>query len=90
MELEDLSNYINLSPERIRHLFVEQMHIPFTQYVLWKRIRKTIQLVIREESTINEACHRFGFTDQPHFNRSFKRIFGLTPLVVIRNCRVLL
>jgi len=90
LELEDLSKHINLSPERIRHLFVQQMHITFSQYVLWKRIRKTMEVVIKEESRIIEACHRFGFTDQSHFNRSFKRIFGLTPFGIIRNSRVLL
>lgn len=90
LELEDLQPHINLSTERIRHLFVQQMHISFSQYVLWKRIRKTMQMAIAGESKLTEACYRFGFSDQAHFNKAFKRIFGVTPFGIIRYCRVLL
>ncbi|GAB3926137.1 helix-turn-helix transcriptional regulator [Larkinella terrae] len=90
LELEDIANQLCLSPDRARHLFVQQMGIPFSQYILWKRIRNTMAVAITEESKLADACLRFGFTDQPHFNRTFKRIFGLPPVGIIRHCRVLL
>jgi len=90
IDLEHLAGLINLSSERTRHLFVQEMGIPFTQYIMWQRIRKTMVVAITEESKLIEACLRFGFTDQPHFNRTFKRIFGMTPGGIIRYCRVLM
>ena len=90
IELESVADKMNLSLNRARHLFVEEMGIPFTQYVLWQRIRKTMSAAIIEESRLTEACLRFGFVDQPHFNKIFKRIFGLPPQSIIKYCRVLL
>ncbi|WP_221394634.1 AraC family transcriptional regulator [Dyadobacter sp. NIV53] len=81
---------INLSAGRTRHLFAQELGMPFSQYVLWKRIQKTIAVAIAEESKLTDVCLRFGFTDQSHFNHTFKRIFGLTPRNMIRNHRVLL
>jgi len=90
LELKDIANQINLSPERLRRLFVQEVGTLFSQYVIWMRIRKTIKVAMIEENKFNEACLRFGFTDQPHFNKTFKRIFGLTPVGIIRYCRVVL
>ncbi len=90
LDLEDIANLLFLSTDRTRHLFVEHMGIPFSQYILWKRIRNTMAVAIIEEGKLTEACLRFGFTDQPHFNRTFKRIFGLPPSIIIRHSRVLL
>lgn len=90
LELRDVASHINLSVDHARHLFVQQLGIPFSQYVRWKRIRKTMAVAVTEERKLTNACLRFGFTDQPHFNRTFKRIFGVTPSTIIRHCRVLL
>lgn len=90
LRLEDIADYVNLSADRIRHLFVIQMHIPFSQYLLWRRIRKVMEATLNKESKMNEACFNYGFTDQSHFNKTFKRIFGLTPGLLIRDARFLL
>ena len=90
LELEAVAVCINLSAGRTRHLFVQELGMPFSQYVVWKRIQKIMAVVIANEGKFTDVCLRFGFTDQSHFNHTFKRIFGLTPLNMIRNHRVLL
>jgi len=90
IEIEAFAKKIQLSLGRTRHLFMEEMGVSFSQYVIWQRIRKTMAVAIIEESKLTEACLRFGFNDQPHFNKTFKRIFGIAPFGVIRYCRVLL
>lgn len=90
LKLKVVAAYINLSSDRTRHLFTQQTGTTFSQYVLWKRIQRTIALTIPENGRFNEICLQFGFTDQAHFNHSFKRIFGLTPRNMIRNNRFLL
>jgi len=90
IELEDIGSILELSPGRLRHLFAEQMGIPFSQYILWKRMRNTLRAAILDEDTLTQACHRFGFADQPHFNRSFRRFFGMKPRLLINYSRILL
>jgi len=78
---------IHLSPERARHLFARETGVPFSQYVLWKRVRKVIALVVRDGSTLGEAALAAGFADQAHFNRIFKRMFGISPKTHLKNSR---
>lgn len=88
--LGDVASYLNLSPERARHLFTTETGIPFSQYVIWKRIKAVLNETINEECTLAEACIRFGFVDQPHFNRQFKQIFGTPPTALIKGGRVVM
>jgi AraC-like DNA-binding protein len=85
--LEKVANHIFLSAERTRHLFLEQVEIPFSQYILWKRIKSVLTAVILNNSTLYEASIEFGFTDQSHFNRFFKRMFGISATIIIKNSR---
>lgn len=71
-----------LSPGRARHLFVEQIGLPFRTYVLWQRITKGVGLYAGGAS-LTEAAHESGFADSAHFSRTFRRMFGL-PAAALR------
>lgn len=90
LELEQVAVLINLSSERTRHLFVQQMSISFSQYVLWMRVKKTLASVVVHDKKITEACLQFGFSDQAHFNHAFKQIFGIRPTEILRQSRLLM
>lgn len=85
--LDDVAQHIHLSPERTRHLFLEQIEIPISQYIVWKRIKAVLIAVIKEKQTFFEASLRYGFTDQSHFNRFFRRMFGISATVILKNSR---
>ncbi|MEO6818662.1 MAG: AraC family transcriptional regulator, partial [Ginsengibacter sp.] len=85
--LEDISKQIFLSPERTRHLFVQQTGTPFSQYLLWKRIKNVIIAVVKNKTSLASACIHFGFTDQAHFSRIFKRMFGTSAIPLLKNSR---
>lgn len=87
LTLEKVANHIYLSPERTRHLFLEQIEIPFSQYVLWKRIKAVLTAVLQDKKTFFDASLQYGFTDQSHFNRFFKRMFGISAKVILKNSR---
>ena len=74
--LQKVAEAVNLSNERTRHLFKEQVGVPFTQFVLWKRIKAVVRAVLEEDVELVQAIHQYGFFDQSHFNRVFKRMFG--------------
>lgn len=83
IELAGIADLIHLSPERMRHLFKEQMGVPFTKYVLWHRLRGVLHAVTARQVRLNQAVGESGFTDQAHFNHIFKNIFGVSPKVLL-------
>lgn len=87
LTLEKVANHIYLSPERTRHLFLEQVEVPFSQYVLWKRIKAVLRAVILDNHSFVDASLQYGFTDQAHFNRYFKRMFGISATMILKNSR---
>jgi len=87
ISLNDISKLIFLSPERARHLFVQQMGTPFSQYLLWKRIKNIIMSVLKNNTSLTDACMKYGFTDQAHFSRIFKRMFGTSAKPLLKNSR---
>ncbi|SFD83792.1 helix-turn-helix domain-containing protein [Spirosoma endophyticum] len=84
LSLVEMAELISLSPDRTRHLFDEEIGAPFRQYVLWKRIKLVIHSVVNEDLTLSKAAHHYGFADQSHFNRIFKRMFGSNPAYLLK------
>ncbi|MBC2664340.1 AraC family transcriptional regulator [Novosphingobium flavum] len=66
---------VNLSPSRLRHLFVEQTGLAYKTYLLWVRLTKALD-VYATGASLTEAAHAAGFADSAHFSRVFKRTFG--------------
>lgn len=72
-----------LSPERLRHLFVEQTGLPHKSYVLWLRMTNALR-VYSQGATLTEAAHAAGFADSAHLSRVFRRTFGLPATTLTR------
>lgn len=75
--LKELAELAYLSPERLRHLFSEQTGTSFSQFIIWERIKKIIDEVTINGMSMANAAAKYGFTDQPHFSKLFKRMFGV-------------
>ena len=76
LTLSDAAQGIYLSPERLRHLFVEQTGLAFKTYLLWLRLIRAVQIYSQGTASLTEAAHAAGFADSAHFSRVFKRTFG--------------
>lgn len=85
LSLTDVAELLSLSVERTRHVFEEQMTMPFSQYVLWMRLRSVIQKSLQEKQPLFRTALDYGFADQSHFNRVFKRTFGTQPRHLLAN-----
>jgi AraC-like DNA-binding protein len=83
-----LGQMLHLSAERVRHMFEECTGVTLSQYILWERIRAVLRAVT-EGDTFYEAAIRAGFTHHSHFSRIFKRIFGMSPTVLVNDCRLI-
>lgn len=85
--LDEVAGRVFLSAERFRHLFTQETGVPFSQYVLWKRIKQVIFQVLQHGLPMSTACVQNGFTDQSHFTRLFRRTFGVSAKQLLKNSR---
>jgi len=83
-KIEDLAAEVFLSPGRLTHLFKKQVGIPIKKYVLWARILIALQKAF-ETKNLREAALYAGFSDASHFNRTFRKMFGLYPSAILKN-----
>lgn len=67
-----------LSPDRLTHLFRAQTGLSIKRYLLWAKIRRTIQLMASHQP-LTDVALAGGFTDAAHMSRTFQRYFGLPP-----------
>ncbi len=84
IKISDLAEKVYLSPSRLIHLFTEQVGIPIRKYLLWARLLTSLHQIVNTRD-ITAASLEGGFSDAPHFNRTFKRMFGLNPSVLLKN-----
>jgi AraC-like DNA-binding protein len=79
--LGDIASKVNLSPDRFRHLFMQETGVSFRAYLLWQRLERALASYIAG-TTLTEAAIASGFADSAHFSRTFRRMFGLAPASV--------
>ncbi|MCW7468497.1 AraC family transcriptional regulator [Leptospira kanakyensis] len=83
IELEDFSLVrlaadAGLSVDRFRHLFSQEVGVPFSAYRLWLKTKKAVDYLANHPHLL-DAAYQGGFADQSHFTRVFLRSFGVTP-----------
>lgn len=83
ISMADIAQTAHLSPERFRHLFLEQTGIRFRPYVLWLRMELAVAAYAGGVS-LTDAAQAGGFADSAHFSRNFKRMFGVPAISVQR------
>jgi AraC family transcriptional regulator len=82
MKLSDAAAAAHLSPSRFRHLFTAQTGTVFRAYVLWLRLNLAIRTAMEGHSW-TVAAHEAGFADSAHLTRTFRRMFGIAPAMLV-------
>lgn len=86
VSVKDLAGAVHLSPGRLIHLFTQQVGIPVRKYILWSKLMASLKRLDRHANFTHVALGG-GFADAPHFNRTFKRMFGLSPTALLKSGR---
>jgi AraC-like DNA-binding protein len=78
VSLNDLAQYVALSPYYLLRAFCAEVGMPPYAYLESTRIHHT-QRLIETGKPLAEIAANVGFSSQSHMTRSFKKIIGVTP-----------
>lgn len=79
ISLDDLSQYIGISPQHLSKLFKEETGINYVEWLTNLRIDMAKQLLTEGGQTVKEICYLVGYHDPNYFSRIFKKIVGISP-----------
>jgi AraC-like DNA-binding protein len=83
MSLDAAADIACLSPTRFAHLFRDQVGLPFSRYILWRKMTRAM-VAIASEETIAAAAHASDFADAAHLTRTFYQMVGMAPSTLMR------
>lgn len=79
IRLNDVAEYINLSPNYFSSLFKREMGIAFADYLNQIRIKESQYLLETTEYPISDIAQATGFNNQNYFTTIFRKHTGTTP-----------
>jgi len=75
----DLATACGMSPRAFQRQFAATYHTSPHDYVRSIRIRMSCSALVFSNRSIADIAGEFGFADQSHFSREFRKIVGETP-----------
>jgi AraC-like DNA-binding protein len=88
LSLGEAARMCGMSPAKFTRCFKQVAGMPYLAYLTHLRLTEGARLLRLGERTIAEIATLLGFADQSHFDRRFKRVFGLTPSAFQKQGRV--
>ncbi len=80
ISLSDIAKSFYISTSHLSHLFKRETGLSVKRYILQRRIMEAKKLLTEKYSEkVSAIAQQVGFSDFALFNRSFKKITGLTP-----------
>jgi two-component system response regulator YesN len=78
LTLEEVSEYIELSPYYFSKLFKERLGITFIDYLTEVRIEHAKKAMLNSDKSLKEICYLVGYKDPNYFSRVFKKHTGIS------------
>lgn len=79
LTLDDVAHQIGISKSYFSHLFKDYTQMTFVDYLTKERIRKAESLFLGPKKKFIDIAFECGFTSISSFNRTFKKIKGISP-----------
>jgi two-component system response regulator YesN len=80
LSLNDVAEYVNLSPQHLSRIFKKEMDITFIDYLTNVRIGKAIELFSNDALKMYEIAEKIGYSSQHYFSSVFKKVIGVSPI----------
>lgn len=79
LSLEHLAKVFNYAPAYISNFFKKQTGESLKQYIIKHKIKLIEARLLYSQLTIDEIADEFGYTDESHFCKQFRKYTGSTP-----------
>jgi len=81
-----MARSVQLSPSRLRHLFKAETGVTPAQHLKSLRMREAKKIMGAAYFSAKEVMTKVGLSDKSHFERDFKKTYGLTPAQYRARC----
>lgn len=81
LNLRFIANKFNVSTNQLGLYFRKETQQSVKQYINQCRLALIGKMVKESEMSFSEIAYQFGYVDESHFYKSFKKFFGVSPTV---------
>jgi AraC family transcriptional regulator len=78
IEVATLARMAGRSPFHFSRIFTRSVGVTPHRYIVYLRLRRAVELVRDERSSLAEVAARTGFADQSHLSRWVRRVHGVS------------
>src|SRR5215469_3548361 len=86
IDVNEVAKALNLSGSHFQHLFREHMGVTPQRYHKLQRLRRAQHLLRESSLNVKQVMAEVGWTDESHFCRDYKRVYGESPSKVRWSC----
>lgn len=79
LSLPELAEHFHYSPQHMSHRLKLITGMPFTEYLLQKRMKIAADLLTNTNVKVKAIGENIGYQSQEHFIRTFRKYYGVTP-----------
>jgi len=79
LRLEDVSNAMGFSARHLNRIFLEEIGINVSEYLLRARIQESKRLLRQSDMTVTEIAEKLNYWDSTHFAKMFRKTTGKSP-----------
>ncbi|HEY0299219.1 MAG TPA: AraC family transcriptional regulator [Arachidicoccus sp.] len=80
ISLDEISEYINMTPSAFCKYFKKITNKTFVQFLIEYRLVHAAKLLHESNLGVSDICYECGFNNYSHFTKKFKEFAGKTPL----------
>ena len=80
VSIAETARQCGMSESRLRVLARTQLGVPLSTWLLWRKLEKAAR-ELASGASLADAALAGDFSDQAHFTRAMRRMFGITPRV---------